>query len=488
MSSPLSHQAGSAMMWKSLQMVGVKAIFLIRTLVLARLLLPEDFGLLAISLIAVDFLLSVTNLGLIPALVQRQEADERQYNTAWTLGLGRAWLISGVVFLAAPLIATLFAEPRATDLIRVVAIRPLLEAAVSIKVADLTRHLQFRRLAFIYLPEAVVNTAVSIILAPFLGVWALIAGSLAGPMAQVAASYLLAPHRPKLLLDLAAVRPLIQFGRWIFLTGLIAVCGSAALQVVISRNLGTAELGLYFLAAKLAFIPAEISSEVVGAVAFPLYARLQQDAARLAAAFRAILVGLTALLMPVSFLLIALTPSLVEFVLGPRWQGTGPLIRLLALVNVIGLFGDTVVPILQGLGRPSQLALVELVQSTLLLAFIWGLTTWLGVSGAAVAWLLAVGSSQLLSLLFLRRLLPHPLRGLKRPLTLILSISLIGAAAALSLDRALPGLIGLVASGILGAGLIAALLWLSEQRWQLGLASSAALLLPKLAQRPRADF
>jgi lipopolysaccharide exporter len=312
LSNQLGRQAGSAMVWKSIQMIGVKAIFLIRTLVLARLLLPEDFGLLAISMIAVDFLLSITNLGLVPALVQRREATEQQYNVAWTLGVGRALLIGAVVFLAAPLIAMLFAEPRATDLIRAMAVRPLLEAAVSIKVAALQRDLRFRRLTFIYLPEAVVNTAVSISLAPFFGVWALIAGSLAGPVTQIVASYILAPHRPQPGLDLTAMRPLIQFGRWIFLMGLVVVLGSSALQLVISRNLGTTELGLYFLAAKLAFIPAEISAEVVGAVAFPLYARLQGQVAKLVAAFRAILIGMVALLLPLCLLLIALTPALVE--------------------------------------------------------------------------------------------------------------------------------------------------------------------------------
>jgi O-antigen/teichoic acid export membrane protein len=488
MRSPLGRQAGSAVVWKSIQMVGVKAIFLIRTLVLARLLLPEDFGLLAISMIAVDFLLSVTNLGMVPALVQRLETDERQYNTAWTVGIARALLIGGIVFLAAPLIATLFAEPRATDLIRVVAVRPLLEAMVSIKVADLMRNLRFRRLAYIYLPEAVVNTAVSISLAPFLGVWALIAGALAGAMAQVIASYLLAPHRPMVALDLAAVRPLIQFGRWIFLIGVIAVTGSSALQLVISRNLGTAELGLYFLAAKIAFVPAEISSEVVGAVAFPLYARLQENLTKLVVAFRAILTGMLALLLPVCALLIALAPSLAENVLGPRWEGTVPLISLLALVNVIGLFGDTVAPIFKGTGRPSYLALIELVQSGLLVALIWGLTNWLGLVGAAVAWLLAVGASQLLSLLFIRRLLPEPVLDLGRPLSLILLISLTGAVVAWGLDRALPGLVGFILGGFAGTIIIAALLWFSDRRWQLGLAANAGLLAPRLVMWRRAGF
>ena len=123
MNDHLAKQTGSALFWKAVQLGGVKIIFLARTLILARLLVPEDFGLLAISLIAVDFLMSVTNIGMLPALVQRLDADERQYNTAWTLGIIRALGITSTVILAAPFIAALFAEPRSTDLIRVVAVR-----------------------------------------------------------------------------------------------------------------------------------------------------------------------------------------------------------------------------------------------------------------------------------------------------------------------------------------------------------------------------
>jgi len=127
------------MLWRSAQLAGVKLIFMLRLLILARLLSPEDFGLLAIAVTAVGFLLGVTDIGMIPALVQGRDIDEQQYDAAWTVGLTRALLVVGCVVIAAPLIARIFAEPRATDIIRVLAIRPLLDSAASIKIADLTR-------------------------------------------------------------------------------------------------------------------------------------------------------------------------------------------------------------------------------------------------------------------------------------------------------------------------------------------------------------
>ncbi len=481
MTTLLARQTGSAMLWKGFQLAGVKVIFLARTLILGRLLLPEDFGLLAISLIAVDFLLSVTNLGMIPALVQHPQPDERQYDVAWSVGVTRALLISAAVFLAAPLIAALFEEPRATILIRVVALRPLLDAAASIKVAELTRNLRFRALTLLYLPEALANTLVSIALAPIFGVWALVAGSLAGPLVFAVMSYVMAPYRPRLDLDAAAAQALIRFGRWIFLMSIVAVSGSSMLQVVISRELGAAELGLYYLAGKLAFIPAEISAEVVGAVAFPLYARLQTESRQLARAFRTIFTTVSALLFPICALLIALAPALVEHVLGARWQGTAPLIQLLALVNVIGLFGDTVSPLLKGLGQPYKLVVIELVQSSLLVALIWGLTGRYGVLGAPLAWLVAVGSSQLLSAFFIRRLLPQPFAGLGRSMVTIVVVCSLGGVVAWSVANAMAGLTGFFVAAFAGVFLIGIALFLADRAFAFGWVRDLSLAFPQVA-------
>jgi lipopolysaccharide exporter len=466
------------MFWKAFQLGGVKVIFLARTLILARLLAPDDFGLLAISLIAVDVLMSVTNLGMIPALVQSASPDERHYNTAWTLGMGRAILVAVFVFFFAPYIAEIVAEPRSASLIQVMALRPILEAAASIKLAFLTRQLRFRSLAYVYVPEALVNTGVSIALAPLWGVWGLVAGILAGPVALVIMSYLIAPHRPRLTLEAAPARGLIRFGRWIFLGGIIAISGSAMVQMVISRQLGVAELGLYFLAAKLAFIPAEISGEVVSAVAFPLYSRLQADVKQVARAFRAILSSVSALVIPICVLMVALAPSLVAYVLGPRWESAAHLIQLLALVNIIGLFGDTAVPIFKGLGQPNKFVLIEVIQSTLLVVLIWGLVGRFGVIGAPLAWLTAVGMSQLICAIMIQRLLSDPFTGLAKPMITILFISGLAGVAAWAVTQIIPGVYGLLLAALLGLMAAGILYWLADRRFALGLRRDLSMAFP----------
>src|SRR5215207_10166080 len=117
--------AGTAMLWQAFQMGGVKALYMIRLLVLAILLRPADFGLIAIALAATGFLLNLTNLGLIPAVVQADNMDDARYDAVWTFDVTRSVIITAMTILLAPLIAKIFAEPHAVPIIQVLALRPL---------------------------------------------------------------------------------------------------------------------------------------------------------------------------------------------------------------------------------------------------------------------------------------------------------------------------------------------------------------------------
>jgi PST family polysaccharide transporter/lipopolysaccharide exporter len=473
--------AGTALLWKASQLFGSKAIFLVRLLVLSYLLGPEEFGLLAIALAAIGFLLAVTDFGMTAALVQHADAEDHHYHVAWTVGVIRALIITAVVATAAPLIADLFSEPRATDLLRVLALTPLLDALASMKLADLARRLQFRPLAFIGLAQALANTAVAIGLAQLLGVWALVAGVLAGSLTQAAFSYVLAPYRPRLLLDQTALRPLIRFGRWVFVTGLIAELGGMLLKVVIARRLGTADLGLYYLAVSIATLPAQVASELVGSVAFPFYARLRSNMQQVTQAFRTILTGSAVLLVPLSAMFIALAPTLVDTLFDVRWAGTGPIIQILVLSGLIGLFGDAAVPLFNGLGQPHRVTLLEVVQSSLIILLIWGMTGQYGLIGAAVAMLASITASQGVSGWFVARLLDRPYRGLWRHTLTIMGAALAGALASLAVTSIISGILGLVVAVVTGAVVSTGIMLRYNRRLGLGLAQDLSRAFPQLA-------
>jgi O-antigen/teichoic acid export membrane protein len=418
---------------------------------------------------------------MLPALVQGKDMNDANYDAAWTLDLSRSFLLTIVTIASAPLIASMFAEPRAVPIIMALALRPLIESMTSIKAVTLNRNLMFRPLALLRIIEAIVNTALSILLAGILGVWALVAGAIGGAISIVVTSYFVAPYRPRLLFSREAIRPLINFGRWIFATHLIALTGSYMLRVVISRQFGSAGLGIYFLATQLAFLPSDVASEAVGAVAFPLFARLQNDVQQATRVFRALFSGLAAVLYPVCALIIIFAPSLTHEILGPNWGGTEELIRILALVVMISIFGEVAISVFKGFGQPYRITLVEVIQSSVTVALVWILTKRFGLAGAALAWLPTISFSQVLSALFLQKILDHPFRGLYKPLMAVLTATGVCVAIAMTFRNLIPGLAGLISAIALGAVSAVILLWAADRLYSLGFARNLALAFPQVA-------
>lgn len=466
------------MIWRGIEFGGVKLLYLVRVVVLARLLSPADFGLFAVALVALDFMLSVTNFGMVPALVHRPDATRVHYESAWTIGIVRALAVGAGLALLAPWIATQFGEPDAANLLRFLSLRPVIEATASIGLAELEKNLKFRSLALLKLSEVVVNAGVSIALVTPLGVWALVLGPLAGAVTYSVTSYFMRPIRPRLRLGGVAAGQLVRYGRWILIAAWIAVAGRTLLQLAISRQLGAVALGLYFLSAKLALLPADISTQVVGSVVFPVFSMVQAEADRARRVFRAALVGLSVLVVPSAALILVLAPSLAVDLLGPRWEPAVPIIRILAVTAIIGMLGELIVPFLQGVGRPDRTARMEAVQSVLVAGFAWIFASHWGVAGAAAAWIPAILASQILGAFYLRHEVSKPFSGLVGPLLGVLGVSAVGAAVATAADRILGGPVGVIAAAVLGGFAAYSALLVLEARHGLGLTENTARLFP----------
>jgi lipopolysaccharide exporter len=470
----LARRAGGALIWRALAMGGEKVIFLVRLIVLARLLLPEEFGLVAIGMVALAMALSLTDFGVVASLIQQGATDKRHLDTAWTISLVRGFGVTLVLVIAAPWIATAFGEPRATDIIRALALMALLHAAASIQVAKLNREFRFRGLAVIRLSSAIINTVVAVVLASTYGAWAIVWGAVAGALTHVAVSYAVAPYRPALRLSDQATASIVRFGRWIFLMGVLGVAADAILRWLIATRLGTLELGLFFMASRLAFLPSQSVSELVQEVSFPVYAHLQENAAKAAMAFRSLLIAVLALLVPMCFVFAWLVPEIVEYLLGEQWRGIVVVMQLLILSSLVGLLGDAVVPVLKGTGLPSRIVVLDALQLVVLVALGWPLIGAYGLTGAGIAWLASILSSQFLAARYMRNLFGTPFTGLGAPLLAIGAASLLATAAAAFAVNALPGLAGLGAALVAAAIVAAGVTLFLDRAFQLGIMQTIA--------------
>ena len=476
----LPQLAGSALVWQTVQVGGVNLIYLVRLVVLGRLLAPDDFGLFAVALVALDFLLAVTDFGMVPALVQRPDPGRRHYQAAWTIGFLRALAVSAVLIVSAPLVAELFGEPRAAPLLQVLAAKPLLEAMASMGVAKLSKELRFRELSVLRLSEAAVNAGVSILLVSSLGVWALVAGPVAAAAVYSILSYFLEPIAPRLRFSPLESKQLARYGRWILVTAWATLAGRVLLEMGISRQLGAAALGLYYMSKKLAFLPVDVSNQVVASVAFPVFARLQSDPERGRVVFRRGLIGLCVLIVPLCFLIVALAPTLAVDVLGDQWVDAVDLIRILAAVAAVGILGDMVVPLLEGYGHPERSAALNVLQYATLVALAWVFIGPFGVEGAAAAWLPAVLVSQFLALVFLHRLFPRPFEGLWKAIGSSGFAAALAVVAAIGVDRIVDGVPGALAALAVGGSVAIAVIAATDRYVGIGIASTVGRLFPRL--------
>jgi O-antigen/teichoic acid export membrane protein len=455
--------AGEALGWKATQLAAGQLISFLRLVILARLLAPEAFGLVAVAAASIGLLMGISNLGVRQALIQQAPDDDLTWDVAWTLGLVRAAGVTFLMMFLATPAAALFGAPDAAAIVRVLALRPILDAAGSIGVARLTRQLAFKRLALMALPASLVDAIVAIVLAPRLGVWAMVAGTLTGALVQVVLSYVLAPHRARLRFERSASAGLIQFGRWYLLSAIVALAGRALLQFGISRLLGAAALGQYVVASRLAFLPTEVASAVIGAVAFPLYASYRGDHERSARAFGTLLTGQVIVLLPLSAIIMALAPAF-EGALGAGWSGTAGITQLLTVACVAGLFGDAVIPLLHGQGQTKRVSAIEAIQTAVSLALLYPLLRMYGVAGAALALFGGTMTSQFVSAHYGRQVVRMSLGGLalRRCYAGAVAAAL-AAAVAIAMRGFLTGLPALAASGAAAVGIACATLWLLDR-------------------------
>ena len=500
MSGRPASDVGSALVWKGVQLFGAKAISLVRFVILARLLTPEDFGLLAIAAVAVELVMAVTTVGVGEVLVQRAEIRNDLYHTAWTVGVLRAALVALVLMIGAPYFAELFGEPRATNILRVLALKPILDATSSIKLVDLTRKLRFQPIAMIrisaaaidtlgtillvlVLPPLLVDVTVSIALVQSLGVWALVAGAFAGSFASVVLSFVIAPYLPRFHLERSAVRGLFRFGKWLFATSLVGIIGHVILRGIISARLGAAELGLFYLALKLTALPNSVAGEVIRSVTFPVVSRVQFDMERVRRAYQASFTAILVVLLPVYVVMIVLSFSLCRYVLGPQWAGLAPVIQILAFDGVIDVPSDVAKPLLLGIGQPHKRFALKGIRTLVIICLAWGLTAAWGVMGAAFAWVVAEGVQSAVAIAMVRRIIPRPFAGMTGVIVAIAVSALAGGGFAWGVNALLSGIVGLVAGALAGLMIAAVLLLVLDRQYQLDVASQFGKAFPALATR-----
>jgi len=372
--------------WVTATKLSLRLSQILMLIVLARLLAPRDFGLVGIALLTLSGTKQFTKIGLNEALVQRKAEDVDDYlNTTWCLEIGRGLLIFGVLFGAAPYIAQLFGEPRATDIIRVLSIGPILYGLRNPAVVYFKKDLSFHKEFVFQSSGGLVQFVVGVGYALYSPtVWALVFASLSKPVVKFFLSYVLHDYRPWLSFERDLASELVQYGKWITGASIIGFIHHEGDDAFVGWFLSATALGFYQYAYRLADMPASEMSGVISQITFPAYSKLQGDPDEL----RKALIQTTRLTsfaaFPLAFGIALIAPSFVPVVLGPEWT---PMIRAMQLLAMYGLlhaitrnFGE----VWKALGRPDYVTKLGLLRVVLMAILILPATALWGIEGTAL--------------------------------------------------------------------------------------------------------
>ena len=339
--------------WTVIQSWGVQGITFLVFVVLARLLAPSDFGLVALAAVFVAFAQLVVDQGLGDALIHRAEVTRRQIDTAFWASMATGALLTAAMVLLAGPISMLVREPRLEPMLRVLSITFLLAALSSIQVALLRRELKFRSLAIRALIGTVGGGAIGIAMA-FLGfgAWSLIGQQIASAALSLVALWGVSPWRPSWQWSREDLGQLFSFGVHVMASDVLAFLSRNVDNLLIGTFLGTHPLGLYAVGYRILRVTQSLLVTVARRITFPAFARLQHDPARMTRAYFRVSRTGALVILPAYIALAIVAPELTVALVGTRWAESGPVAALLFLIGPVLTLQAFSGAFLNAAGRP----------------------------------------------------------------------------------------------------------------------------------------
>ncbi|MDH4393728.1 MAG: lipopolysaccharide biosynthesis protein [Aquabacterium sp.] len=366
-----------------------RSIGFVSTLILARLLMPEDFGLVAMAMTVFAFVELAGQFGFDLALIRDRKAERVHYDSAWSLQVASGVVMCAALALLAAPMSHYFAEPRLVPVLLVLAGVALAQSFENIGTVNFRKEFAFAKDFQLMLGKKLVAFVVTIALAVATqSYWALLGGIVASRLSGLALSYLMSSYRPRF--DFRECRALLRFSRWIVLRSLVDYLIERGPDLIIGRMLNVSTLGFYRVSREIATLPTtELIFPVMRAV-FPGYAAVAADRQRLADAFLQVQSFIVYLALPVGIGLVLLAEPVVGLLLGAKWADVVPLVQILGVYGAITVFQATNLSIFNVLGRPQWGAGLKALEALLLLpAVYWAVANQHGISGAAWAIVLA---------------------------------------------------------------------------------------------------
>lgn len=362
------------MLWSTIGKFGTMGIQFITNMVLARLLMPEDFG--TIGMLNIFIVISETFIigGFGQALIQKKSPTHVDYTTVFYWNLVASIVMYVLLYFCSPTISRFYQMPQLVSIVRVYGLVLIISAFSIVQNNQLQKKLKFKTLSTRSIVAATFGTAVSVIMAlRGYGVWSLIASQLVNAVVSVFLLWRLSSWRPTWEFSRKSFKELFSFGSLMAISSLVDQFYKEIQGLIIGKWYSAADLGYYSQAKKLENIPTSSLSQIVSQVTFPVFSKLQDDKDKLKAGVRKCTTAVTYLNFPLNILLIVIAAPLIRLLYGPNWDSS---IVYFQLLNIVGLFYTISTmnnTIIKALGKSKIFLIVRISQRSVgLLLIVWG--------------------------------------------------------------------------------------------------------------------
>jgi O-antigen/teichoic acid export membrane protein len=364
-------------------------INLVVVVILARLLSPKDFGLIAMVAVFSNFFFILNDLGIPSAIIQKKDVTEEDLSSAFWVNLFEGLIITGLFLILAPVIASFYSASILKPIVMVMSLLFTISSLGMIQSALFSKKMDFKTLSIVEIVSAALGGGVAITLAATgFGVWSIVFQSLTSTLVMAVLLFSLSEWRPRLILRWQPTRRLLGFGLPLMGFNFVNYFNRNLDNLLIGKYLGAKQLGYYDVAYKSLLFPMQNVSSVIGRVMFPALSRLEEDKARVRMAYIRATQYIALITFPLMAGLAVLAPQLVRVSLGPKWEKAIFLIQVLALIGGLQSLYTTIGWIYLSQGRTGVLFMYGVVIAVAYTgSFIAGLH-W-NVEGVAVAYAIA---------------------------------------------------------------------------------------------------
>ena len=362
----IKNEVISSLIWKFLERIGTQGVQFIVSIILARLLLPSDYGVVSMILVFTAIANVFIQTGFSTSLIQKKDSDELDFSSVFYISLLIAAICYVILFFAAPIIASFYNMPAITSILRVISLTLFFGAINSVQNAKIAKEMKFKKLFLSSLVAILISGTTGVLMAyKGFGPWALVGQQIANSIATTIILWFTSGWQPKLMFSINRVKSLLSYGWKILCSALLDTIYQNIYNLVIGKFYSSSTLGNYNKGEQFPKLIAVNVDGAISSVMLPAYSKQQDRKDKLKKMVRRSIVTSSLLLFPMMFGLAAVAETVVKVLLTENWLGCVPFMQLLCIVYALYPINTANLQVIKALGKSDYFLKLEIIKKVI---------------------------------------------------------------------------------------------------------------------------